>query len=159
SDGSQGRAPAQDLFDEEPVFRDAIEECAGISSSFPVAYALARLLESWGIVPDLVAGEGDGEHAAACVAGAVSLADALALRTGAGVHVPLKDPQIEIVSAKAAQEMRGDAFVVMVRPAMASRSELSRLVAELYVRGVAIDWTAMYRHTGGRKIALPTYPF
>lgn len=32
-------------------------------------------------------------------------------------------------------------------------------LADLYVRGVAIDWTAVHRDGHARKIALPTYPF
>jgi acyl transferase domain-containing protein/acyl carrier protein len=46
---------------------------------FVVDYALARLWMSWGIVPDAVIGHSLGEYAAACIAGILSLEDALTL--------------------------------------------------------------------------------
>lgn len=32
-------------------------------------------------------------------------------------------------------------------------------MARLYVRGIAVDWSAFFRGLDGRRIALPTYPF
>ncbi|UUU26925.1 acyltransferase domain-containing protein [Streptomyces sp. DSM 40750] len=32
-------------------------------------------------------------------------------------------------------------------------------MAQLYVRGIAVDWAAFFRGRDGRRIALPTYPF
>jgi len=46
---------------------------------FVIDYALARLWMSFGVVPDAVIGHSLGEYAAACIAGIVSLEDALAL--------------------------------------------------------------------------------
>ncbi len=31
--------------------------------------------------------------------------------------------------------------------------------AQLYVKGVPVDWDAFFRGSGHRKVALPTYPF
>ncbi|WP_370383430.1 SDR family NAD(P)-dependent oxidoreductase [Catenulispora sp. GAS73] len=46
---------------------------------FAVEYALARLLMAWGIQPSVMIGYSLGEYVAACLAGVVSLGDALAL--------------------------------------------------------------------------------
>ncbi len=46
-------------------------------ATFIVEYALARLLESWGLAPQALVGFSLGEYVAACLAGVFSLGDAL----------------------------------------------------------------------------------
>lgn len=46
---------------------------------FIFQYSLAKLLQSWGIEPDIMAGHSIGEYAAACLAGVFSLEQALEL--------------------------------------------------------------------------------
>ncbi|MFE0593070.1 beta-ketoacyl synthase N-terminal-like domain-containing protein [Micromonospora echinospora] len=103
--GGQWVGMGRRLLDTEPVFRQAIEECAAalapyVSWSLPdelradeassqldqidviqpmtwaVQVGLAALWRSWGIVPDAVVGHSMGEVAAAHVAGTLSLDDA-----------------------------------------------------------------------------------
>jgi acyl transferase domain-containing protein len=105
--GTQGWSIGRELLKEEHVFRTTLEECdrlfrqhanwslladLGTDESrcfhcdqtenaqlalFALQVALAALWRSWGIVPDAVMGDGVGEVAAACVAGTLSLEEAV----------------------------------------------------------------------------------
>ena len=111
--GSQHPNMAREIYDAEPVFRQAVDRCAQIlrphldadlltllyppdgtsdevkrrvtetviaqPAIFTIEYALAQLWMSWGIRPKAMAGHSIGEFVAACLAGVISLEDALAL--------------------------------------------------------------------------------
>ncbi|MBT2543492.1 amino acid adenylation domain-containing protein [Streptomyces sp. ISL-44] len=112
--GSQYAGMGAGLYASEPVFRDAIDRCDAIVSEltdrslrsvlhpapadaalvdetrwtqpalFAVEYALAELWRSWGVTPGAVLGHSIGEIVAACVAGVLSLEDALTLAVRRG---------------------------------------------------------------------------
>ncbi len=51
---------------------------------FTTSYAIARLWQSWGITPEAVMGHSIGEFVAACIAGVISLEDALKMVAARG---------------------------------------------------------------------------
>ncbi|NES19590.1 MAG: acyltransferase domain-containing protein [Symploca sp. SIO3E6] len=72
---------------------------------FTIAYALAKLWQSWGIIPQAMIGHSVGEYVAACWSGVFSLEDALSLLAmrgqliqqlppGAMLSVPLRAEQL-----------------------------------------------------------------
>ncbi|MFE1318160.1 type I polyketide synthase [Kitasatospora phosalacinea] len=54
-------------------------------AAFALQWGLARLWQSWGVQPAAVVGDGDGEYAAACLAGVLDLPDALAVTAAAAL--------------------------------------------------------------------------
>ncbi|WP_423395908.1 amino acid adenylation domain-containing protein [Burkholderia sp. LMG 21824] len=84
--GAPDTGVAHALHASEPLFRDAFARCAvplaaldTDAGRFAMQFAWAELWKGWGIRPAVVSGHGIGEYVAACVAGVVSVADALRL--------------------------------------------------------------------------------
>ena len=53
----------------------------------------------------------------------------------------------------------GATWLPSLRQGRDDRTEILTSLAGLYAAGIDVQWQAVHRHHGGRKLALPTYPF
>ncbi|WIX87424.1 type I polyketide synthase [Amycolatopsis sp. DG1A-15b] len=189
--GTQWAGMGRELLDASPVFAERIKECAAAldqwtgwslldvlrgegdlervevlqPACFAVMVGLAAVWESVGVRPDAVVGHSQGEIAAACVSGALTLDDAakvVALRSqaiaarlsGRGgmasvalseaeatARLALWDGRIEVAA------VNGPASVVIAGDAQALDEALEVLAGDgVRVRQVAVDYASHTRH-------------
>jgi acyl transferase domain-containing protein/surfactin synthase thioesterase subunit len=140
------------LYDTEPVFRAAIDQCAEILASslsrplpqilrdpapqdspidsqllsFAVQYAAAQLWQSWGIRPAVLFGEGVGAWVAACLAGVFSLEQTLKWIIGqrSATGSAGSQPQRRLILPSTGE-------IAVDSPSMESMEEMLRTAADL----------------------------
>ncbi|HSF41611.1 MAG TPA: amino acid adenylation domain-containing protein, partial [Thermoanaerobaculia bacterium] len=137
-----------------PAAGEAEAEAAGLlrqtrfaqPALFVVEHALARLWLSWGVTPTALIGHSLGEYVAACLAGVLSLEDALDLVAARGELMQELPPgamlSVELPEAEIAPELEGGLALAAVNgPGLCVVSgpdeEIARLEARLAARGAA----------------------
>ncbi|AZZ95796.1 hybrid non-ribosomal peptide synthetase/type I polyketide synthase [Pseudoalteromonas sp. R3] len=137
--GAQYPDMGKSLYDTQPEFRDAIDECDRLLADtlgprlitvlyqdpneeylaqtqwtqvclFAVEYAQAKLWHSTGLQPDQLVSHSVGEYAAACIAGIFSLADAIKLISARGRLMNALADNGRMVTARCDRE-QADALV------------------------------------------------
>ena len=168
-DAGMGRS----FYDSQPVFRAEMDRCAALHAPalFALEWSLAQLWRSWGIEPAALLGDGIGQHVATCQSGALSLEEALQI-----ISTPSPNPagfagQIQELHRKGCRIFLGigpepartdEAALGWLPTLVKGRDEWTQLLqslAELYVRGVPVDWAGFDRGYARRRVSLPTYPF
>nr|AXL05744.1 type I polyketide synthase [uncultured bacterium] len=190
--GSQWVGMGRELLDASPVFAERINECAAAlepwvdwslvdvlrgeadllervdvvqPASFAMMVGLAAVWSSLGVTPDAVVGHSQGEIAAACVAGALSLEDAarvVALRSqaiattlsGRGGMASVALSELDAVARLApwadrveVAAVNGPSSVVVAGDAAALDEALESLSGQgVRVRRVAVDYASHTRH-------------
>lgn len=180
--GAQYAGMAAALDKTQPVFRAALDRCAAVLDArlerplrevlfppqdnaspinetaytqpalFSIEYALTELWRHWGISPDVVMGHSVGEYVAACVAGVLSLEDALNLIAergrlmqslpagGAMAAISASEAEVsralaEITGGVSIAALNGPAQTVISGPAVAVQTACDAFAA----RGVRCD--------------------
>jgi len=133
-------------------------------AAFCTAYALGETWRSFGLSPRAVSGEPGGEQVAACFAGAVSLESLIEWLAAEARGAP---PVAALPGAGSCELVSPSAFdagwhVVAIDVASLDPSPgapVATELARLHVAGFDIDWAAVSRGAGHRRVALPSYPF
>ena len=174
-EAEQSAAMGRELYETQPVFREALEQCAaalkgvlekplvevlygsesallkeetyGRAAVFAVEWALARMWRAWGVVPQAMVARGVGEYVAAVESGVLILEEGLRMAVG-------KVPWVhaETGTAEGAEALH-------LHPGEAEWPRLLKTLGTLYVKGVEVDWAAFDAPYQRRRVALPTYPF
>ncbi|MBC6447371.1 type I polyketide synthase [Actinokineospora xionganensis] len=86
---------------------DALERTEVVQPAlFAVEYALARTMMAWGLRPEIMFGYSLGEYVAACLAGVLSLPDALALVAHRAKLIGTADPGAMVAVSLTVAELR-----------------------------------------------------
>ncbi|MFI7108507.1 SDR family NAD(P)-dependent oxidoreductase [Nonomuraea sp. NPDC050227] len=159
--GAQYGGMAAELYRNEPIFREAVDECAAVldvreeifatgeeadealrqtsltqPALFTVEYALARLWLSLGVEPAAMIGHSIGEYAAATIAGVFTLPDAMRLVAARGRLIQALPPgsmlAVQLMPDEIAPMLPDDVSVATVNgPGTCVVSGPSESIAEL----------------------------
>ncbi|MCX5381017.1 type I polyketide synthase [Streptomyces sp. NBC_00091] len=180
------RGLADALYAARPVFADAWDAVRAhldvrlaapfpaVAEAFAEEVALFRLYESWGLAPQALLVSGPGRLAAAHVAGALTLeqaVEALAVLADGGQPrvTGAARPEIALLDADSGEPLGEDwteglAEALAAAPAPAPSPDPVAgaplaLAAAFHSAGEPVGWAAVFEGSGAHGVDLPTYPF
>nr|DAC76728.1 TPA_exp: type I polyketide synthase [Streptomyces sp. NRRL F-4335] len=126
-------------------------------AAFALQYALGRHWLDLGLVPDEAHGDATGRLAASCVAGGLTLKEAVAALDADGRAEParVRTPRFPVRPIPADGTPPADGGVVL-GPEVRDSLETVR---EAWLRGAPVDWNAHFSGARRRRLPLPAYPF
>ncbi|MET1073951.1 MAG: SDR family NAD(P)-dependent oxidoreductase, partial [Umezawaea sp.] len=89
----------------------------------------------------------------------VRFADAVTALEDEGVTAFLELGPDAVLSAMAAESVRGAVVVPALRGDRPEPRSLLEAIGDVHARGVAVDWSALFDGSGAERVDLPTYPF
>ncbi|MFD9127313.1 type I polyketide synthase, partial [Kitasatospora sp. NPDC059571] len=132
-------------------FRSVAAEVAFAEPRIPVVSTLTGALASTELT--------DPEYWVRHVREAVRFADAVSVLEADGVRTFVELGPDGVLSAMGQETAVEAAFVPVLRAGRPEARSLTAAVAQAHVRGLAVDWPAVFAGTGARRVDLPTYPF
>ncbi|PYQ46303.1 MAG: hypothetical protein DMF77_01300, partial [Acidobacteria bacterium] len=163
---SLGRSMVEALYPapgrEEAAGRTLREQGLRPLATFAVEFAWARLWQSWGLRFEAVRGEGVGARVAACLAAddipAALRAAVQHLRPGAATD---EAPSEGRDAAAVWRDLPDDPerLRLAAPQSVTSYAQALRVLGELWMAGVEVDWPALHAPERRRRLPLPTYPF
>jgi len=174
-----------ELYATNPVFRAVVGACGPSNAThetLAVQYGLAMVWKSLGVTPEAVIARGAGRLAAAVVTGRLSLGEAFTLASDQAGNTLATDAAADAGADEALAAATADINTVVLqfgpRPESEPRRNLcscSRIysigidgrdwdaltaaIAELFVRGVSIDWREFDRDHGSARVDVPGLPW
>ncbi|MFE9222842.1 SDR family NAD(P)-dependent oxidoreductase, partial [Streptomyces lavendulae] len=126
-----------------------------------ITFAAPRIPVVSNLTGSLVSDEmGSAEFWVRHVRDAVRFLDGIRALEGAGVTTYVELGPDGVLSALAQECVNEDAvFVPVLRKDRAEAESLVRAVAQAFVQGAKVDWSAFFAGTGARRVDLPTYAF
>lgn len=174
------------LYQNESVYRKAVDECAQfcnkfdlrealyslsfyndhqkIAIMFATEYALAKLLHEWGVTPSSMIGFGVGECVISALTGTLSLEKAFekAEHVGGKTSAAVSSLSTEAIYLVLGSQPMPNFSIPLLPNESDPKDDYETLLSalgQLWTKGVTIDWEGFYQDERRYRVPLPTYPF